>query len=162
MKGGKVVVLIAALAAPVAVFLFLKFFGRNEFAVEPLYTDSVPATNCNVAYTLPYRIPDSVRHALPFNESTTLVVVSFPDSTGTAARNLRRLEDTFAKDPVTFVSLPIVRNERLRECVYFLDGDYSAVLVDQNGTIRGRYALSDLKEADRLSVELKIILHKYR
>jgi hypothetical protein len=35
------------------------------------------------------------------------------------------------------------------------------VAVDRDGTIRGRYALSDLKETDRLSVELKIILHKY-
>src|SRR5690606_11238521 len=161
MKGGKVIILIAALAVPIAVFLFLKIFGKNEFAVEPLFTDAVPENNCGVEYSLPYRIPDSVRSTLPFDESTALVVIRFPDGAESAARNFRRVEDTFANDPVPFVRLPRTGNERLRECIYFLDGNFSAVAVDRVGAIRGRYELADLKDADRLSVELKIMLRKY-
>jgi hypothetical protein len=163
MKGRKVIVLIAALAAPVAVFLFLKFFGTNEFAVEPLFQDAVPENDCNVEYQLPYRIPDSVRSTLPFSESTAFVIVGFPgrDTTRTTERSLRRLEDAFANDPVAFVRLPSSGNERLRECIYFLDEAFSAAAIDRDGTIRGRYALLDRKEADRLSVELKIMLRKY-
>ncbi|HEX7016349.1 MAG TPA: hypothetical protein VF191_12645 [Cyclobacteriaceae bacterium] len=163
MKGRKVTILIAALAAPIAVFLFLKFFGKNEFTVEPLFSAAVPETSCNVTYPLPYRIPDSVRNTLPFDESTALVVVGFPyrDSTGIAARNLRRLEISFASEPIAFVRVPAAGNDRLRECVYFLDGTLTAAMVDREGRIRGRYTLSDLNEADRLSAELKIMLHKY-
>lgn len=163
MKGRKVIILIAALAAPIALYLFLKFFAKNEFAVEPLFQDAVPENDCNVAYELPYRIPDTVRMSLPFKESPAFVVVGFPDrdSAGVTARNLRRLEEAFANDPVAFVTVPNEGNERLRECVYFVDGAITAVAVDREGTIRGRYMLSDQREADRLSVELKILLHKY-
>lgn len=163
MKGSKVIILIAALAAPVAVFLILKFFGKNEFAVEPLFRDAVPDTGCNFEYRLPYHLPDSVRGSLPFDESAAFVVIGFPDqdTTGMAAKNLRRLEDAFSKDDVAFVRLPSEGSELLRECVYFLDRDFSAVAIDREGTIRGRYTLSDLEDTDRLSVELKIMLRKY-
>lgn len=163
MKGRKLIILIAALAAPAAVFLFLKFFGSNEFAVAPLYQEAVPETTCEGTYQLPYRIPDSVRNTLPFDESNGIVVVAFPDqdSVGTVVRHLRRIEDTFANDPVAFVRLPDAGNERLRECVYFLNESFTTVAVDRDGAIRGRYTLSDLEDADRLSVELKIMLHKY-
>lgn len=163
MKGRKMLFLMAALAAPVAVFLFLKFFGRNEFAVEPLFRDGVPETGCAQAYRLPYLISDSVRGRLPFDESVGLAVIAFPgrDSTGTAGRNLRRVEDAFSNDPVAFVRLPVAGNDLLRECIFFLVGDFSAAVVDRDGAIRGRYTLSDLEDTDRLSVELKIMLRKY-
>src|SRR5690606_34162451 len=163
MKGRKVIVLIAALAAPVAVFLFLKFFGTNEFAVEPLFQDAVPENDCNVEYQLPYRIPDSVRSTLPFSESTAFVIVGFPgrDTTRTTEGSLRRLADGFANDPVAFVRHRSSGNERVRAWIYLLDEGCSDAASHRDGTIRGRYALLDRKEADRLSVELKIMLRKY-
>lgn len=163
MKGRKVIILITALAAPIAVFLFLKFFGENEFAVEPLFRDALPATTCNFTYQLPYHVPDTVRSALPFDASTAFVVVGFPDgdSTGMATRNFKRLKDAFADDPVAFVTFPTEGNDVLRECVYLLGESFTTATVDREGTIRGQYTLSDLEDADRLSVELKILLRKY-
>ena len=42
MLNKKTLFLFLALVLPIGIFLFLKFFGRNEFSVEPLYTRVYP------------------------------------------------------------------------------------------------------------------------
>jgi len=53
----KGLLLFLALLLPVIIFLFLHFFGKNEFEVPVLYQtqDELPG-NCEMEYSLPYTV----------------------------------------------------------------------------------------------------------
>ncbi len=74
----KSILLFLALLFPACVFVFLKFFGKNEFIVPPLYTDEYPdgMKECGVSITLPYHIPEHVKSSLLFSQDS-LVLVHF-------------------------------------------------------------------------------------
>ena len=65
----KVLFLFLALGLPIVVFVFLKLFGKNQFAVAPLFQDSIQSpVGCNsFAYQTPYTIPDSLLTKLEWN-----------------------------------------------------------------------------------------------
>jgi hypothetical protein len=162
MSGKKFLLLVLALVLPVCIFLFLKFFGKNEFNVEPMFQDSVGVPRvCDAKYIFPYVIPDSIRQQLQIDKSKlTVVVLSDPkEKFGSQAK---RIEEEFSSDPVQITwwndanSLAI-----MKQCVFLMDDQSTVVLLDQSGSIRGQYDGTSLDEADRLLVEMKILLKKY-
>jgi hypothetical protein len=171
MKGRKILYLVVALLFPIGVFLFLKFFGKNEFSVAPLFQteEELPITHCNYTYAFPYSVPDSIWTFFQTNHRTKLVVFAFipegPSATE-GGKLLRRTEETFSHDPVLFKT--IVEGEGgpvdidfIRRCIFLLPDNVSVVVVDGTGRIRGQYDAASLDEMDRMVVELKIILGKY-
>jgi hypothetical protein len=158
----KSVLLFLALLFPACVFLFLKFFGKNEFAVPPLYTDSVPdgAKECGVNVALPYHIPDHVKSSL-FVTPDSLILIHFGELTAGAEKQFERVSNEYGK-AIKLQLMPVSDSiAHLRTCVFFLKGRYDLVLVDHVGLIRGQYILDDREEVDRLLMELAILYKKY-
>jgi hypothetical protein len=159
MKPKKAVLLFLALLFPACIFVFLKFFGRNEFNVPPLYTDAYPdeAKSCNVAVTLPYHIPEDIQSTL----GDSLTLIQFGESTTSAEQQMSRVINEHGKE-FKLQSLPLSDSvSHLKKCVFFLKDQYDLVLVDNEGTIRGQYVSGDREEIDRLIMELSILLKKY-
>jgi archaellum biogenesis ATPase FlaH len=50
---------------------------------------------------------------------------------------------------------------RHQKCIFLLDSLNDAVVIDKENRIRGQYVMSNREEADRLIMELKILLKKY-
>ena len=79
MKSTKALFLFLALILPVCIFLFLKFFGRNDFEFNPLFSDAPPPGDANcLPVTTPYLVPDSVTSQLSIGNDS-LVVIAFND-----------------------------------------------------------------------------------
>ena len=164
MKPKKLIFLTLALALPVAVFVFLKIFGENEFNVPLLHQDgTIPSPeNCDFSYKAPYTIPDSLIDILHLKAEDSLYVFYFDPSTGAA---MRRVATEAKWLPVQIVDrsfFPHETDERIiRECILLLKPPASVALVDHRNRIRGYYDGSDRDEIDRLLVEIKIILKQY-
>ena len=77
MKGRKVLFLSLALLLPVAIFVFLKIFGQNEFQVAVMHQEGKidAPENCDFVYSTPYRIPDSVAAMVGMNSADSLYVI---------------------------------------------------------------------------------------
>jgi hypothetical protein len=163
MKQKKTIFLFLALILPICIFLFLKFFGRNEFAVQPLYVDVYPEIQegCIAITMLPYDIPDSIRMQLPLTKDS-LVIVFFGEMNYDAANQVKRIREQFINDPVELLSLrPSGKVLFWKNCIFFLKEPFNLVLVDRRGAIRGQYASADREDVDRLLTEVTIILKKY-
>jgi hypothetical protein len=164
MMKQKSVLLFLALILPVCIFLFLKFFGKNEFSVPPLFIDEAPenATDCRATpVVLPYAVPDSVMSRLQFDDDT-LVIVHMGVLAKESSNQLQRVSEEFGSYPIGVLQLePNPRHRYWLTCVFFLEGPLDLVLLDRNGVIRGQYASDDRKEMDRLLTELSIILKLY-
>lgn len=162
MKQQKAIFLFLALILPICIFLFLKLFGKNEFAVKPLYEDTYPDKGeCVNAVTLPYAIPDSVLSQLPF-EGDSLVLLVFGEKDAESGNQLKRIKETLSAEPLKVVQLVSSGKHRSwKNCIFFLKDPYNLVLVDRQGVIRGQYVAGDREEVDRLLTEVAIILKKY-
>ncbi|HEX8040129.1 MAG TPA: hypothetical protein VF490_13305 [Chryseosolibacter sp.] len=164
MKRKKAAVLISALILPVAIFLFLKIFGRNEFQVAPLHQQgTLPApANCPYLYETPYRVADSVIAELRLGKTDSLFVLYFDPALATP---LKRVSVEYGDAPVKLVppsSLPPDVDRRvLQECILLLHPPASVVMLDHLKRIRGYYDGRDRDEVDRLLVEIDIILKHY-
>lgn len=162
MRFKKLILLFLALLFPVCIFLFLRIFGKNEFAVPPLYSDKYPEgmTDCGVTVVLPYHIPDSIQASLSLSNQDLTLVQFEPLREETK----KQLEKAMVAQP-NEIAIVTLRNSdtiaRIRECVFFLKEPYDLVLVDDEGTIKGQYASGDRDEIDRLKMELSILLKKY-
>jgi hypothetical protein len=158
----KSILLFLALLFPICIFLFLKFFGKNEFKVPPLYTDHYPegAKECGVTVALPYHIPDPIRTSL-FLSQDSLILIHFGELTPGGEKQLERVSNEFGK------AIKLQRMNasdsamHLKKCVFFLKDRFDLVLVDQAGVIRGQYISDDREEVDRLLTELAILYKKY-
>lgn len=179
MNKGKLVILFLALLLPVVIFIFLKSFGKNEFAVAPLFQDSVSVVErCTThSYAAPYHIPDSVASKLlDSQDSVTLVV--FDDSlvnnnkmilaqigrlhTESSLQQLWYVTQASMEDAkVKTLKLDDAERVALKDCIFLLKSRDNAVLLDARRRIIGQYNLLDLDEADRLIMELKIVLKQY-
>jgi hypothetical protein len=167
----KTILLFLALLLPVLVFVFLHYFGKNEFTVPILYksfNEGVPS-DCGVDYKYPYKV-ESENIAL-----TVPIVVLFASGMTQEEFNdtmfqLSRLKDEFGENAPVIFSFAQVRdalenhdvvldsaNYEAEQRCRFLAGANRLVLVDENRHIRGLYADASLKEMDRLILELKII-----
>lgn len=164
MKRKKAVFLVCALILPVAIFLFLKIFGRNEFQVAPLYQQgSIEApAGCPYRYETPYRVADSVISNLRLGNTDSLFVLYFDPALATP---LKRVPVEYGDAPVKVVppsSLPPdVDRQVLAECILLLHPPASVVMLDHRSRIRGYYDGRDRDEVDRLLVEIDIILKNY-
>lgn len=162
MKLKKVVLLFLALLFPACIFVFLKFFGENEFGVPALYTDVYPegASECGVSISLPYQIPDSVQASLQLPKDS-LALIHFGEITEGSEKQLNRVKNEHGKEiKLEFLQLsPSVSH--LKKCIFFLKDPNDLVLVDGEGVIRGQYTTGDREEVDRLLTELTILLKKY-
>ena len=159
----KIIYLFLALLLPVFVFLFLKFFGKNEFAVQPLFQDAAPDPQAGCApIKSPYHIPDSVVQKLNFG-SDSLILIWFGERDWEVVKQSYRVSEQFKHDPVRqiFASLKYQKNQESRKCIYLLRKPYDVVLVDSKGLIRGQFVSDNREEIDRLMTELDIILKKY-
>jgi hypothetical protein len=158
MRSKQIILLAIALLMPVAVFLFLKGFGKNEFNVPPLFTDSIPTVrNCNDNVSLPYFIsPASLDESAISIDS--LACISFLPK-GSPDR-LPRVKNKYSADPLKFFEIDPSNREK-KECVYFLQEPFDVALVDSKGRIRGQYNSSKRDEVDRLITEIAIIFKKY-
>lgn len=160
----KALYLFLALILPGLVFLFLKYFGKNEFAVEPLFVKEAPApvAGCGTI-TLPYSLSDSVIKPL-FRERDSLSLILFGALTSnTMESQWKRVQQELIETPVQFLHYAdtSVATQTLSQCTFLLREPFDAVLVDRRGVIRGQYNLADREDADRLITEVIIILKKY-
>jgi hypothetical protein len=164
MKGKKVIFFIAAFLLPIAVFIFLKVFGHNEFRVPPLFQDGVidAPTACGYAYSTPYTVPDSIIAQLGIDKRDSLYVIYFDPS---IAPPMRRAAAEYADASVKLIGpsdIPADINKRtLQQCALLMKPEASVVLLDHLRRIRGQYNGSSRDDVDRLLVEIDIILKNY-
>ena len=185
MKFKKIIFLLLALLLPVLIFIFLKSFGKNKFDVAPLFQEAVEVPlDCSIRYKFPYTIPDSILARFSWNHNDSLALVVFDDTFDTSRQKisiqLSRLNVEFKEELSYVVYSENAKAERglqhnsnsvveisnpqfslFRKCIFLVKAYDNAVLVDSAGRIRGQYNLTNLDDADRLIVELKIILKKY-
>lgn len=159
MKPKQVILLSIALLMPVAVFLFLKGFGKNEFTVPPMFTDSSPTLSsaCIEEITLPYAIPPAELQGAGIG-SDSLSCVSFHNDK--EKDPLSRVKNEYAGYPVRFYQ-PEQLDAQKKECVFLLQEPFDVALVDRKGRIRGQYNSTRRDEIDRLITEIAIIFKKY-
>jgi hypothetical protein len=159
MKTKQPILLFLALLLPIAVFLFLKMFGRNEFRVPALFVDALPeiSSDCSNPRTLPYRIQSEETQRLGISiDSLACVVVS----KGQQKDRLSRVREEFTGKPLQFFTLTD-STSRSRECIFLLQEPFDVALVDRRGQIRGQYNSSERDEVDRLITEIAIIFKEY-
>ncbi len=155
----KRVVIVLVFILPVWVFLFLRFFGKNEFDIPVFYKESAPEnSDCRMTYNAPYKVPDSIMQKLNAYKSVSFLVV---DSI-VSDRDLVNVAENFPK--VSIYNLKTrtkAQGDFLKKCFLFLKTPNNAVLIDSSRQIRGYYRLPERDEMDRLDVELNILLKKY-
>lgn len=152
----KIVLLFLALLLPGLIFVFLKKFGKNEFAIPVYFENNVDSLNqaCGTHYLQPYRIADSILENLVWQRkgATLLTIDAGP-------RDLNRITDRFGPGELQIIGLPEKSN--WRSCVFMIKPSSNAVLMDGERRIRGYYSTHSRKEIDRLGLELEILLKKY-
>lgn len=153
----KILFLSLALLLPVIVFLFLKTFGRNQFDIPVYHKDSVEfIVGCERIFETPYVIGDSVAAEIGWrgNEATLISFAEIP------SEGLMRLKEDFEPSQLQIVHINRSDFARLR-CVFLVSKKYNAVLLDGKKQIRGYYQLTTREEADRLLMEISILLKDY-
>ena len=164
MKPKKLIFLTLALLLPLAIFIFLKIFGRNEFNVPMMHQEGQiePPENCDFTYPLPYTTPDSLIDLLALKTEDSLYVLYFDRSISTAMRRVATETRWFPLQVIDPASFPRGTDLRIvKECILLMQPPASVALVDNKNRIRGYYDGSDRDEVDRLLVEIKIILKQY-
>lgn len=161
----KLIYLVLALLLPIAVFVFLRTFGKNEFSIPVYYEQGVAEVvqpGCDYTYSIPYSIPDSVlqRSGWTGESPVTLFVA---DTTEVVKVNLNRLLEEFDETDVQLLkpSEESSIQDHWYACFFFLKKPWSVVLIDSEKKIRGYYAPTSREEMDRLIVEMKILLKQY-
>ncbi|MCA6375988.1 MAG: hypothetical protein IM627_09545 [Cytophagales bacterium] len=153
----KILFLSLALLLPVIVFLFLKKFGRNRFDIPVYHKDSVEyVVGCERIFKAPYIISDSVASEIGWQgkEATLISFAEIP------SEGLMRLKEDFEPSQLQIVYSNDLAVARLK-CMFLVSEKYSAVLVDGKKQIRGYYLLATREEADRLLMEISILLKDY-
>jgi hypothetical protein len=186
MNFKKIVYLFLALVFPIAIFLFLKQFGRNEFNVEPLLkAPTKPVASCEgYTYQFPYTIADSILKQLEWNVSDSLTLVLFDNSTLDDSherstqitrvfkeipradyRVLYKSDFDIFKTKFNAIRLnPIGDTSNLsviRSCALWLPAYEDIAVINSKKEIVGKYSLLNREDSDRLILEMKILLHQY-
>lgn len=146
----KGIILFLALALPVLIFLFLKFFGRNQFDLPVFHTTSEewPA-NCPPPAQFPFKVS---MEALGLKDQPAILFLSEPEME--ASKRIPVEIDTLQ---IQFQRLP----DSTDPCAFGAPSGTSAVLIDSTGSIRGIFAALERDETDRLIMESKILLNDY-
>lgn len=148
----KKLILFVALPLPILVFLFLKFFGKNEFDVPVYWSDGINVPGCT-PYAKPYTVPDSALSAWGWTGAKATLIVLDPES---IKKNLARVADLFDAGDYATINVPAVP-----PCLLLAGDSSKVVMIDDRKRIRGYYTPTSRKETDRLSVELRILLKQY-
>src|SRR5688572_28851288 len=157
----KGIFLFLAFVLPIGIFLFLKFFGKNEFDVEPLFTAESPQVEPCFPITYTYMIPDSVVLAYPLGEDS-LLLLHFGTSDEESIKQINRIKEKFSTFPVRYEEADSTElSEHRKKCIFLMRDPKDIVLTDRRGRIRGQYVSSDREDMDRLITEVTIILKRY-
>ena len=162
----KLIYLFLALILPGLIFVFLKRFGKNEFAIPLYYQQGVDSLNalCGTNYQQPYHVPDSVLRKtglLAGRPSLFLFSNQIRDNP-----EFKRISGNFEAEEfqvaeVDSIKLGAVTFKRWCSCVFMVKAPWNVVLMDSQKRIRGYYALGSREEVDRLIMEMQILLKKY-
>lgn len=162
----KFIYLFLALLFPGLIFLFLKKFGKNEFAIPTYYQRGVDSLNaiCETHYAQPYQLPDSVLQMEGW-EGKPASLFLFQKGV-LANKEFKRMLDSFDQKEFQVV---MVDSQKMGEalfarwssCVFMVRAPRNVVLVDSEKKIRGYYSIGSREEADRLILEMEILLKKY-
>ena len=152
MINRKLLTLFLALALPVLIFLFLKFFGKNEFDVPVFHADnSAWPEECPPPANYPY-IP--MVEGLMASAEGKPIVILLSNLEPEARQRLPVEMDTLA---MPLVHLPYTPNP----CLFGAPSGTAAVMLDGNRVVRGIFAELDRDETDRLIMESKILLKDF-
>lgn len=155
----KFIYLFLALLLPGLIFVFLRKFGKNEFNIPVYYETGVtdaPAA-CGT-YPTPYRVADSILQVIQ-EESRPILVAA--DTSAEVKRNLVRLKSELNNSFSVVFPESNTRWASWLDCAFLLQKPWTAVLIDKQGQIRGYYSPASREEADRLLVEIRILLKQY-
>jgi len=157
----KKVILVLALLLPIGVFVFLRFFGKNEFSIPVYYEHGVdsPPIGCDRDYTSSYQVSDTLLTRMGWKGSTVLLIA---DSSHSVQLGLTRLNEEFKEEVQTIYPRgELAYRDEIYSCDLLLQKPWTTVLLDDQRRIRGYYDPQSREEVDRLIVELKILLKKY-
>lgn len=150
-------VLLFALLFPVIIFLFLKFFGENEYElsvyssscsnlIENLFSES--NINSNNIKILDVRVSDDNllidNYINKLDISDEIKVITLSDQ----SRNLKWLN----------IKVDSLLIKNLTTCIENIVFDKSFILLlDNKNNVRGYFSSSDRREIERLDVEIDIL-----
>lgn len=162
----KLLYLFLALLLPGLVFVFLKYQGSNRFDIPVYYEKGVEEVrgSCAPLPAGPYHVDDSVWSHLNGGKQKANVII-FPSPTLDVQNIARAIGEEIGED-ASFtdgarLSSDSLTTERWSNCTFLMTSPRQTVLLDDQGRIRGYYDLHFRDEADRLRVELKILLEQY-
>ena len=154
-------ILLFSLLFPIIVFLFLKFYGQNEYEL------SVYNSSCSEIID-EYIIKDFNR-----KNNIRIVDVRMTDNDILVDNYINKLEINDQIEVITlsnklrnlnWLNLVVdkVLIERLSECIQneYLDKSF-ILLLDKQNRVRGHFYSADRKEIERLDVEIDILLLEY-
>ena len=154
-----------ALILPLLVFIFLKFFGKNEFVVEPLFQIKAAKLlpDCpDINY--PYFINDSSYQFIKQEHGQDSLLIILYESKSkdldASEMQLTRLQESIKLGNGLGLK-KISNSNKTIECSLLLASPLDLVLVDGKKRIRGQYNSNNRDDVDRLMTELDIILKKY-
>lgn len=157
MVNKKGLILFLGLLLPIIIFVFLKFFGKNEFDVPLLFEEGVESP-CAVNYPKPYVLPDSVWNLIAVN-GASLIIIDFSEKPSVRIRSEVAEDRQVAYKAAGDI---VLKNQSLlKSCVFLLSEQQHLVVVDKNRRIRGQYNVNDRDDLDRFYSELVILLKKY-
>lgn len=151
------ILLFVILLVPGLIFVFLRVFGENEFAIPVYHEQGVQEwpEGCLPIIQIPYLVNKNLLD----DQSPTLYLAKINDEIESSlARVTEQSGDSI--HPVFVQDLDSV-NQKSVVCQLVLIEPWNTVLVDTEGRIRGYYELSTREETDRLMMELKILLKQY-
>lgn len=169
----KVTYLFLALALPGLIFVFLKFFGKNEFNI-PIYFENgiVEDSVCSVSSKVKYAVQDSI---IARGKGATVVII-YP-FVGDDLSEINRVQSKYNARGVNWLILSGIQNlpksgistqfldytlfGNVVTCHLRIQEPWSVVLLDSENAIRGFYDGRSREEIDRLDGELKILLKQY-
>jgi hypothetical protein len=158
----KRVILFFALIFPIGLFVFLRYFGKNEFTIPVYFETEAPEIpeGCKTTIPLPYAVSEAALHSLGWKGTSALIV---SDTSAVTKRELNQLTQDLNSDNFKIIFIngvdPVVTE--ICRCELLLNSPWTAVLIDQEKKIRGYYMPNSREEFDRLTVELKILLNQY-
>ena len=154
-------ILLFSLLFPIIVFLFLKFYGQNEYEL------SVYNSSCSEIID-EYIIKDFNR-----KNNIRIVDVRMTDNDILVDNYINKLEINDQIEVITLsnklrnlnwlnIVVDKVLIERLSECIQneYLDKSF-ILLLDKQNKLRGHFYSEDRKEIERLDVEIDILLLEY-
>lgn len=155
----KIAYLFLALLLPPLIFVFLKYFGKNEFDIPVYYNEGISemSRECQSPGDGQYYVPDSALRKWNWKEGNSVLISLASEKTE------KELNQLVANAKFERLQLASIQPDEqwLKNCVLFMKEPWNAVLIDNQKRIRGYYKIGYRDEMDRLEVELKILLKKY-